>query len=371
MVCRAAAAQSRSPGAGVRCRGRRAVSSSAPQPGGRGPGAGSCARSGGWEAPRRRRGVRVAVGRSSIEGRRPLGPGPAVQAGRHGSAPGRRLLSAGSAETMPPAKRDGQAPVRPPPAAKVDWSGGVGRHSYCNPCDMFCPHPVAALSHCFGKIHSKKVKQSSGDQGHLPAQPALQKPETPLLPSTAEESSSSSNTLLPFKDSDKYCKLCCAPLADPFVAQAHYGGKRHRKNEARRKILEELGEEAVPAELRMNVFGLGYYSCQVCNVTVTTIETFLSHVRGSKHQINLCRKAVLGSQQPAACEQTGGETPNRHGDKGYSEEKQVSEVATVRQESFNLPISESKDGFKLLFADAPTSFCRVEEKIQIKIEKEN
>lgn len=57
---------------------------------------------------------------------------------------------------------------------------------------------------------------------------------------------------MPFKDSDKYCKLCCAPLADLFVAQAHYGGKRHRKNEARRKILQELGEEAVPAELRMN-----------------------------------------------------------------------------------------------------------------------
>ncbi|XP_068023762.1 zinc finger matrin-type protein 1-like [Melanerpes formicivorus] len=253
---------------------------------------------------------------------------------------------------------------------QVDWSGGVGSRGYCNPCNVFCPAPIAASAHCSEKGHPQKVKQLSGDQGQLPAQPlqpapALQKPEKPLLPATAEGASSSSSALLKFKDSDKYCKLCCAPFITPLVAQAHYGGKRHRKNEARRKILEELGEEAVPAEFRMNAFGLGYYLCQVCNVTMTAIEGYLSHVRGTKHQMNLL------SQQPAACEQAQGETPSRHSNKACSEEEQVSEVATVTQKSFNLSVSESKDGYQLLFAETSTSFYRKEQKIKIKIEEEN
>lgn len=84
--------------------------------------------------------------------------------------------------------------------------------------------------------------------------PALQKPsaEKPLLPSKAEESSSSSNTRLKLNDPDKYCKLCCAPFNNPLVAQQHYVGKKHKRNEARRKILEELGDKAVPAESSTN-----------------------------------------------------------------------------------------------------------------------
>jgi len=49
-------------------------------------------------------------------------------------------------------------------------------------------------------------------------------------------------------DPDKYCKLCCAPFNNPLTAQEHYAGKKHRRNEARKKILEELGDKAVSAE---------------------------------------------------------------------------------------------------------------------------
>ncbi|KGL91253.1 Zinc finger matrin-type protein 1, partial [Charadrius vociferus] len=167
----------------------------------------------------------------------------------------------------------------------------VDKNKYCNLCNVIFTSPVVALSHYLGKIHAKKLKQLSGDQAHVPAQStqpvsALQKPlaKKPLLPSNAEESSSSSNTTLKLNDPDKYCKLCCAPFNNPLMAQQHYVGKKHRRNEARKKILEELGDKAVPVESGTTVIGVGYYICSVCNVTLTSIETYQSHMQGNKHR---------------------------------------------------------------------------------------
>ncbi|KAM7112983.1 lysine-rich coiled-coil protein 1 isoform 2-T5 [Ciconia maguari] len=175
---------------------------------------------------------------------------------------------------------------------QVDGSGVLDKNKYCNLCNVIFTSPVVALSHYLGKIHAKKLKQLSGDQAHVPAQStqpvsALQKPsaEKPVLPSEAEESSSSSNTRLKLNDPDKYCKLCCAPFNNPLVAQQHYVGKKHRRNEARKKILEDLGDKAVPAESSTNAVGVGYYVCPVCNITLTSIETYQSHMQGNKHRI--------------------------------------------------------------------------------------
>ncbi|NXQ92782.1 ZMAT1 protein, partial [Sagittarius serpentarius] len=125
---------------------------------------------------------------------------------------------------------------------QMDGSRVVDKNKYCSLCNVFFTSPVVALSHYLGKIHAKKLKQLSGDQAHMPAQSMqLGSADKPLLPSKAEESLSSSNTRLKLNDPDKYCKLCCAPFNNPLVAQQHYVGKKHRRNEARKKILEELG----------------------------------------------------------------------------------------------------------------------------------
>uniref|UniRef100_A0A8C0FG73 C2H2-type domain-containing protein n=1 Tax=Bubo bubo TaxID=30461 RepID=A0A8C0FG73_BUBBB len=155
----------------------------------------------------------------------------------------------------------------------------VDRNKHCNLCSMCFTSPVVALYHYLGKIHAKKLKQL-GDQA------PLQKPsaEKPLLPSEAGESSSSSNTRVNLNDPDKYCKLCCAPFNNPLVAQQHYVGKKHRRNEARKKILEELGDKAV---------GVGCYMCSVCNVTLTSVETYQAHVHGHKHQIKQVNKSFV------------------------------------------------------------------------------
>ncbi|KFQ70792.1 Zinc finger matrin-type protein 1, partial [Phaethon lepturus] len=168
---------------------------------------------------------------------------------------------------------------------QMDGSGVVDKSKYCDLCNMFFTSSVVALSHYLGKIHAKKLKQLSGDQTPMPAQSVQPvSAEKPLVPSNAEESSSSSNTRLKLNDPDKYCKLCCAPFNNPLVAQEHYVGKKHRRNEARKKILEELGDKAVPAESSTNAVGVGCYMCPVCNVILTSIETYQSHMQGNKHR---------------------------------------------------------------------------------------
>ncbi|NWI31602.1 ZMAT1 protein, partial [Sula dactylatra] len=165
---------------------------------------------------------------------------------------------------------------------QMDGSAILDKNKYCNLCNVIFTSPIVALSHYMGKIHAKKLKQLSGGQAHMPAQS--------MQPISAEESASSSNTRLKLNDPDKYCKLCCAPFNNPLTAQQHYVGKKHRRNEARKKILEELGDKAVPAESSTNgsffsAVGVGYYMCPVCNITLTSIEMYQSHVQGNKHRV--------------------------------------------------------------------------------------
>ncbi|XP_030306753.1 lysine-rich coiled-coil protein 1 [Calypte anna] len=174
----------------------------------------------------------------------------------------------------------------------------VDKNKYCNLCNKFFTSPIVALSHYLGRIHAKKLKQLSGEQANMLAQsqgmqpvPALQKPwaEKPLLPSKADEASSSSNTRLNLNDPEKFCGLCCAPFNNPFVAQEHYTGKKHRRNEARKKLVEELGDKAIPVESGTNgsffaAIGAGYYLCPVCNIILASIETYQSHMQGFKHR---------------------------------------------------------------------------------------
>ncbi|XP_039398233.1 lysine-rich coiled-coil protein 1 isoform X1 [Mauremys reevesii] len=185
---------------------------------------------------------------------------------------------------------------------QVDGSGVVDKNKYCNLCNMIFTSPVVAQSHYLGKIHAKKLKQLSGDQPQVPAQStqpqtgstagpstslALQQPSAEKLSqdSNVEESTSSSSNALDLNDPDKYCKLCSAPFNNPLMAHQHYVGKKHKRNEARKKMMAEMGEEAVPAESSANAVGVGNYICPICNITLTSIEMYQSHMQGNKHQI--------------------------------------------------------------------------------------
>ncbi|NXE07213.1 ZMAT1 protein, partial [Lophotis ruficrista] len=173
---------------------------------------------------------------------------------------------------------------------QMDGSGVLDKNKSCNLCNVTFTSPVVALSHYLGKIHTKKLKQLSGDKAHVPAQSTQ--------PVSAEESLLSSDPRLQINDPEKYCKLCCAPFNNPLTAEQHYVGKKHRRNEVRKRILEELGDKPFPAEssttgkLNMSKFGVGYYTCPACDIALTSIETYQSHMQGN-FLSNLCREAAL------------------------------------------------------------------------------
>ncbi|XP_074848365.1 lysine-rich coiled-coil protein 1 [Carettochelys insculpta] len=185
---------------------------------------------------------------------------------------------------------------------QLDGSGAVDKNKYCSLCNMIFTSPVVAQSHYLGKIHAKKMKQLSGDQPQMPTQTtqsqtgsppgpsaslALQEPSAEKLsqnPDT-EESTSASSVALDLNDPDKYCKLCSAPFNNPLMAHQHYVGKKHKRNEARKKMMAEMGDEALPVEPCTNALGVGNYICPICNITLTSIEMYQSHMQGNKHQI--------------------------------------------------------------------------------------
>ncbi|XP_041880875.1 zinc finger matrin-type protein 4 isoform X2 [Corvus kubaryi] len=156
----------------------------------------------------------------------------------------------------------------------------VDKNKCCTLCNMSFTSAVVAESHYQGKIHAKRLKLLLGEQPALKATEAalgsLKPPHTdssPVVPSPPQR-----------RDSDRYCQLCTAWFNNPMMAQQHYDGKKHKKNAARADLLEQLGKTLDLGELR----GLKRsYTCNICNVTLNSIEQYHAHLKGSKHQTNL------------------------------------------------------------------------------------
>ncbi|XP_019574889.2 zinc finger matrin-type protein 1 isoform X1 [Rhinolophus sinicus] len=186
---------------------------------------------------------------------------------------------------------------------QVHKSEVVDRNKFCDLCNMIFSSPVVAQSHYVGKVHAKKSKQLMEvcDQ----VSPSRFQPEMAGVPITTAESTflkplavkpppggikdktmpSSSSTALDLNNPNKYCKLCPASFNSPLMAQQHYVGKKHKRNEARKKFVDKIREEPLPAKSDANAFSMRTYVCHICNITFTSLEMFQSHMQGSEHQI--------------------------------------------------------------------------------------
>ncbi|XP_072190371.1 uncharacterized protein [Excalfactoria chinensis] len=167
----------------------------------------------------------------------------------------------------------------------------IVENNYCNLCNMILASPDVALSHLRGKIHAKKLRQLAENKALVEAQSM----QPVSVPSETEVPSSSKMSL-----EMNYCRLCCVPFNGPLSALEHYLGKKHGKNVARKKVMEELGFKPVPRESMTNdsffsAIGFGHYICPVCNVVLTTVLQYQSHMKGKKHQTSLCRATKIHS----------------------------------------------------------------------------
>ncbi|XP_013846410.1 zinc finger matrin-type protein 1 isoform X2 [Sus scrofa] len=187
---------------------------------------------------------------------------------------------------------------------QVHRSEVVDRNKFCDLCNMIFSSPVVAQSHYVGKVHAKKLKQlmeehdqvsPSGFQPEMAGVPITTSSESTFLKPLAvkpppggikdEPMPSSSSSALDLNNPNKYCKLCPASFNSPLMAQQHYVGKKHKRNEARKKFVDKIREKPLLAKSDANAFSMRTYVCHICNITFTSLEMFRSHMQGSEHQI--------------------------------------------------------------------------------------
>ncbi|XP_038846801.1 zinc finger protein [Salvelinus namaycush] len=173
----------------------------------------------------------------------------------------------------PPSKR-----LRPdnPGSAETE----VDRNKCCTLCNMFFTSAIVAQSHYQGKTHAKRVRLVLGETPSIPT--ATNSPtttgntDTHIAPPVAVVGSGGGSG-----ETGKYCCLCGAWFNNPLMAQQHYEGKKHRRNAARVRLLEQLAGSLDATETT----GLrSSYSCSVCSVVLNSIEQYHAHLQGSKHQ---------------------------------------------------------------------------------------
>ncbi|XP_069330030.1 zinc finger protein 346 isoform X7 [Eulemur rufifrons] len=83
-------------------------------------------------------------------------------------------------------------------------------------------------------------------------------------------------------DPDKFCSLCHATFNDPVMAQQHYVGKKHRKQETKLKLMARYGRLADSAVTDFSA-GKGY-PCKTCKIVLNSIEQYQAHISGFKHK---------------------------------------------------------------------------------------
>ncbi|XP_075468481.1 zinc finger matrin-type protein 4 [Ascaphus truei] len=175
----------------------------------------------------------------------------------------------------PPSKK-----LRPDDAESDETE--VDKNKCCTLCNMFFTSAIVAESHYQGKTHAKRVKLVLGEPPNTPAQaePAQETAEDPEITLPEHDTLWSSNI---GSESRKFCDLCRAWFNNPLMAQQHYEGKKHKKNAARARLLQRLGEtldsEALEA-LRSS------YTCNICKMVLNSVEQYHAHLQGVRHQNN-------------------------------------------------------------------------------------
>uniref|UniRef100_G1MTS4 Zinc finger matrin-type 4 n=1 Tax=Meleagris gallopavo TaxID=9103 RepID=G1MTS4_MELGA len=182
---------------------------------------------------------------------------------------------------------DGGCPAKKLRSENGSDGDSVDKNKCCTLCNMSFTSAVVAESHYQGKIHAKRLKLLLGEPPALKATETLGSLKQPRV-----DRPPAASPPQPRRDSDRYCQLCAAWFNNPVMAQQHYDGKKHKKNAARAELLEQLGKTLDLGELR----GLKRsYTCNICNVTLNSIEQYHAHLKGSKHQTNSGEQCWEGS----------------------------------------------------------------------------
>nr|XP_034366403.1 zinc finger protein 346 isoform X2 [Arvicanthis niloticus] len=171
---------------------------------------------------------------------------------------------------------------------------------------MACPAPDATVAADPGG--AGPFRSSEEPEGREPDGVRFDRERARLLweavsgaqPAGREEALQQNREML---DPDKFCSLCHSTFNDPAMAQQHYMGKRHRKQETKLKLMAHYGRLADPAVSELPA-GKGY-PCKTCKIVLNSIEQYQAHVSGFKHK-NQSPKTLMtfGSQMPVQTQPT-------------------------------------------------------------------
>ncbi|EQB78229.1 zinc finger protein 346 [Camelus ferus] len=114
------------------------------------------------------------------------------------------------------------------------------KNQCCPICNMTFSSPVVAQSHYLGKTHAKNLKLK---QQSTKVEALSKRLTNPFLVASTLALHQNREAI----DPDKFCSLCHATFNDPVMAQQHYVGKKHRKQETKLKLMAHYGRLADPA----------------------------------------------------------------------------------------------------------------------------
>ncbi|XP_023226326.1 zinc finger matrin-type protein 3-like isoform X2 [Centruroides sculpturatus] len=158
---------------------------------------------------------------------------------------------------------------------------------YCELCCAKLNGSLQASAHYEGKNHAKKVRQYLD---HLRQTKGIQ--DAIPIPSDKSKVKDKKNS----KPLEVYCKLCDVAFTSDIQAKQHYNGRNHQRR--------LRGEPPLPKGFfnpltgkwqRQPPVGVPYYiptqqkkpqkySCDLCNVSMTSQEQYNSHLYGAKHR---------------------------------------------------------------------------------------
>ncbi|KAE8614917.1 hypothetical protein XENTR_v10008348 [Xenopus tropicalis] len=192
-------------------------------------------------------------------------------------------------------------------AAPAESSDGDDRSKCCPICNMTFSSPVVAESHYSGKTHIKNLRlreQGGVTEGMLHQAKKLVVTRTPTIATKIDNRMDQS-------DPTKFCKLCHATFNNPLMAEQHYAGKKHKKQETKTQLMTiytSSGHTPAQAPIAINVnsplpgsgsAGKGF-SCDTCNIVLNSIEQYQAHVSGAKHKNQLMSMTPLSKEGPPA-----------------------------------------------------------------------
>ncbi|KAM9312637.1 zinc finger protein 346 [Gastrophryne carolinensis] len=210
----------------------------------------------------------------------------------------RRYLMIHQGEDFSPAKR-----MRAETA--VSASDETDKNKCCPVCNMTFTSAVVAASHYEGKTHAKNLKVML--QGGVKEGKNLILPKKPRETAAAPE-----RNLGPIDRSDpeKFCQLCNATFNNPHMAQQHYAGKKHKKQETRNKIMTVYSSSGTPMPHTTPLKPLtpgsastgNGFTCDICNIVVNSIDQYQAHITGAKHKNKACPNVDYHSGVEVYCE---------------------------------------------------------------------